>query len=40
MVAAGRLHPTRPTPYRLEEAAAVMAGLLDRSVGGKAVVVP
>ena len=40
MVASGRLHPTEPTPYPLEDAAAVMSGLIDRSIGGKAVLVP
>jgi NADPH:quinone reductase len=40
LVASGRLHPTRPATFPLDHAARVMAGLLDRSVGGKAVVVP
>jgi NADPH:quinone reductase len=40
MVAEGRLHPTAPTSFPLEEAAAVMSGLIDRSIGGKAVLVP
>jgi NADPH:quinone reductase len=40
MVAQGRLHPTAPTSFPLEEAAAVMSGLIDRSIGGKAVLVP
>ena len=40
MVAGGRLHPTAPTTYPLDEAAAVMTGLIDRSIGGKAVLVP
>jgi NADPH2:quinone reductase len=40
LVGAGRLHPTRPAPYSLEEAAEVMSGLIDRSISGKAVVVP
>ncbi len=40
MVGEGRLHPTAPTGYPLEQASSVMAGLLDRSIGGKAVVVP
>jgi NADPH2:quinone reductase len=40
MIAAGRLHPVRPTPYPLGEAAEVMAGLIDRAIGGKAVLVP
>jgi NADPH2:quinone reductase len=40
MVADGRLHPSDPTRFPLEEAAAVMTGLLDRTMGGKAVLVP
>ncbi|MGH9081132.1 MAG: NADPH:quinone oxidoreductase family protein [Acidimicrobiales bacterium] len=40
LVGGGRLHPTEPTPYRLDQAAAVMSGLIDRTIGGKAVVVP
>ncbi|MGA2835192.1 MAG: NADPH:quinone oxidoreductase family protein [Acidimicrobiales bacterium] len=40
MVAAGRLHPTRPATRRLEEAAAVMEGLIDRTIAGKVVLVP
>ncbi len=40
MVEHGRLHPTVPTPYPLTEAAEVMAGLIGRSIGGKAVLVP
>jgi NADPH2:quinone reductase len=40
MVAGGRLHPTAPAPYPLDKAAAVMTGLIDRSIGGKAVLVP
>lgn len=40
LVRAGRLHPTVPTERPLEDAAAVMAGLLDRSVTGKVVLVP
>jgi NADPH2:quinone reductase len=40
MVAEGRLHPTAPTSFPLEDAAAVMSGLIDRSIGGKAVLVP
>ncbi len=40
MAGDGRLHPTVPAERRLEDAAAVMAGLLDRSVIGKVVLVP
>ena len=40
LVGAGRLHPARPMTYPLEDAARVMSGLVDRSIGGKAVVVP
>ncbi len=40
LVGSGRLHPTIPAAYPLGDAGAVMAGLIDRSIGGKAVVVP
>jgi NADPH2:quinone reductase len=40
MLGSGRLHPSAPVSYPLEEAAAVMTGLIDRSIGGKAVLVP
>ena len=40
LVGAGRLHPAAPATYPLDEAAAVMCGLIDRSISGKAVVVP
>ena len=40
MVASGRLDPTEPASYPLEDAAVVMSGLIDRSIGGKAVLVP
>ena len=40
MIDDGRLHPPAPVEYRLEQAAEVMAGLLDRTVVGKAVLVP
>ncbi len=40
MVAAGRLHPVRPATYPLAEAPRVMAGLIERSIAGKAVLVP
>jgi len=40
MVADGRLHPTEPATRPLEEAADVMAGLIDRTVTGKVVLVP
>ncbi len=40
MVGAGQLHPVEPATFPLEQAAAVMTGLLDRTIGGKAVLVP
>ena len=40
MVAAGRLHPVQPATYPLVEAAPVMRGLIERSIAGKAVLVP
>lgn len=40
MVSAGRLHPVVPIELPLEDAAAVMAGLLERSIAGKVVLVP
>ncbi len=40
LVGSGRLHPTVPAEYPLDEAATVMSGLIDRSIRGKAVLVP
>ncbi len=40
MIGDGRLHPTVPTEYPLDQAAAVMSGLIDRSLSGKVVLVP
>ncbi|HEX3980400.1 MAG TPA: NADPH:quinone oxidoreductase family protein [Acidimicrobiales bacterium] len=40
MVGDGRLHPVEPTGMPLDRAATVMTGLIDRSIGGKAVLVP
>ncbi len=40
LVGSGSLHPTEPASYPLADAAAVMSGLIDRSIGGKAVLVP
>ncbi len=40
MVASERLHPVDPDRFPLDQAAAVMAGLLDRTIAGKAVLVP
>ena len=40
LVAEGRLHPAVPVERPLEDAPAVMAGLLERSVTGKVVLVP
>lgn len=40
LVASGRLHPAEPDGHPLDDAMAVMAGLIGRTVGGKAVLVP
>jgi len=40
LVESGRLHPTVPIERPLSDAAAVMTGLLDRSLAGKVVLVP
>jgi len=40
MVRDGRLHPTVPVERPLEDGAPVMAGLLERSITGKVVLVP
>jgi len=40
MVGAGQLHPVEPAAFPLDGAAAVMAGLIDRTIGGKAVLAP
>jgi NADPH2:quinone reductase len=40
LVENGRLHPTVPEERPLDEAVAVMSGLLDRSIAGKVVLVP
>ena len=40
LVENGRIHPAVPTERPLAEAAAVMTGLLDRSLAGKVVLVP
>jgi len=40
MVGNGRLHPVDPAAFPLEEAAEVMTGLIDRTIAGKAVLVP
>ncbi|MHB8328320.1 MAG: NADPH:quinone oxidoreductase family protein [Acidimicrobiales bacterium] len=40
MVRQRRLHPTVPAERRMEDAAAVMTGFIDRSVVGKVVLVP
>jgi NADPH2:quinone reductase len=40
LVENGRLHPTTPVERPLADAAAVMTGLLDRSIAGKVVLVP
>jgi NADPH2:quinone reductase len=40
MIVSGRLHPTHPAAYALTDAASVMSGLIDRSIGGKTVLIP
>jgi NADPH:quinone reductase len=40
MIEDGRLHPTRPASYALTEAPSVLAGLIERGIDGKAVLVP
>jgi NADPH2:quinone reductase len=40
MVQEGRLHPVEPAEAPLDDAATVMAALLDRTVAGKIVLVP
>jgi len=40
LVGRGRLHPTAPTEFPLSAAARVMSDLIDRSLVGKAVLVP
>jgi NADPH:quinone reductase len=40
MVGSGRLHPVPPATLPLDQAASVMAGLIDRSIAGKVVLVP
>lgn len=40
LVGRGQLHPTAPTEFPLSDAARVMSDLIDRSVVGKAVLVP
>jgi NADPH2:quinone reductase len=40
MVQSGRLHPVEPTERPLDQAATVMASLLDRTLSGKVVLVP
>lgn len=40
MIDDGRLHPTVPTEYPLDQAATVMAGLIDRTLSGKVVLIP
>jgi len=40
LLAEGRLHPTSPTSYPLEEGPAVLAALVARELTGKAVLVP
>jgi len=40
LVGRGQLHPTAPTEFPLSDAARVMSDLIDRSLVGKAVLVP
>ena len=40
LVGAGRLHPVAPLERPLEDAVEVMAGLIDRNLAGKVVLVP
>jgi NADPH:quinone reductase len=40
MIVSDRLHPTHPATYALTDAALVMSGLIDRSIGGKTVLIP
>jgi NADPH:quinone reductase len=40
MIENGRLHPTQPATFALTEAPTVLAGLIGRSIDGKAVLVP
>lgn len=40
LVAEGRLHPTAPTPFSLEQGPQVLADLVARRLAGKAVLVP
>jgi NADPH2:quinone reductase len=40
MVGSGQLNPVEPVAFPLSEAASVMTGLIDRSIAGKAVLVP
>ncbi len=40
LIGKGRLHPVKPAAHPLGDAARVMSGLIDRSIVGKAVVVP
>jgi NADPH2:quinone reductase len=40
MAADGRLHPTAPVERPLDDAATVMAALIDRQIAGKVVLVP
>lgn len=40
MVESGRLHPTRPATFSLDQATSVLAGLIGRTIDGKAVLVP
>ena len=40
MVGSERLHPVHPARFPLDQASAVMGGLLDRTIAGKAVLVP
>ncbi len=40
MIEDGRLHPSRPATFALDDAPSVLAGLIGRTIDGKAVLVP
>jgi NADPH2:quinone reductase len=40
LISDGRLHPTIPSEYPLDQASSVMSGLIDRTLAGKVVLIP
>ena len=40
LISDGRLHPTVPSEYPLDQASSVMSGLIDRTLAGKVVLIP